>query len=156
MATKYLLIDDVEHLGRAGDVVTARPGYARNYLIPQGFAVVADKRALAMQTRLQKERHEKALKDKAESEEIAAKLHDVILETIVKVDHEGHMYGSVSQHDIQILIEKATGIHLERRSVVLKHALKEIGVHAIPIKLKEGVAVETLTLKIVPEEASTS
>src|SRR5689334_17894347 len=99
MANKLLLMKDVEELGRSGDVVSVKPGYARNYLLPQGFAVLADKKALKMQARLQEERRKKAVEDKKEAEELAQAIDGVTLTTIVKVDHEGHMYGSVSAHD---------------------------------------------------------
>lgn len=153
MANKLLLIDDVEALGHSGEIVTVRPGYARNYLLPQGLAVIADARTLRMQAKLQEERKKKAAKERQESEEIAKKLEGLVLETTVKVDHEGHMYGSVTLQDIQHLIEKVSGIHLDKKAIQLKHAIKETGVHALHLKLKEGVLVETLTLKVVPEEA---
>src|SRR5262245_8691147 len=98
MATKLLLIEDVEDLGRSGDVVSVKPGYARNFLLPRGHAVRADQHALRMQTRLQEERQKRAILEKQEAEKTAAALEGVTLSTIVKVDHEGHMYGSVSAH----------------------------------------------------------
>lgn len=151
MANKLLLIDDVEALGRSGDIVSVRPGYARNFLLPQGLAVIADKRALQMQAKLQEERRKKAIVDRKESEEAATKLSEVNLSTIVKVDHDGHMYGSVTVADIVDLLKEQAGIELEKRAIQLKHALKETGVHTINIKLKEGVT-SSCTLKIVPEE----
>jgi large subunit ribosomal protein L9 len=150
MANKLLLLADVDALGRSGDVVSVRPGYARNFLLPQGLAVIANKHALRMQVRLQEERKKQALIDKAHSEELATRLQGMTLSTIVKVDHEGHMYGSVSAHDIAHLL-KAEGVEIEKRSIQLPHALKETGVHTIKIKLKEGV-LSTFTLKVVPEE----
>jgi len=148
--TKLLLIEDVEDLGRSGDVVTVRPGYARNFLLPQKVAVVADARTLRMQSRLQEERIKRAQNDKTESDELAAKLQGLQIETIVKVDHEGHMYGSVSALDIVHLIQ-AQGFSIEKRNIVLKHPIKEVGVTEISLKLKEGVE-SSITLKVVPEE----
>lgn len=139
MATKLLLVEDVEDLGRSGDIVSVKPGYARNYLLPQKKALVADKRALQMQIRLQEERKKRALEDKQESEKLSEQLSGLTLSTVVKVDHEGHMYGSVTAHDIVELLAQQHNVHVEKRSVVLKHALKSLGEHAIPLKLKEGV-----------------
>lgn len=153
MATKLLLIDDVEDLGRKGDIVSVRPGYARNFLLPRGSGIIADKNALRMQDRLQEERKKKAQHDKEESEKIATNLETVTLTTIVKVDHDGHMYGSVTSTDIVHLLHGQAGIELEKRSVALKHPIKETGDHTIHIKLKEGVAT-TVILKVVPEEAA--
>lgn len=152
MATKLLLIEDVEDLGRSGDIVNVRPGYARNFLLPRGFGIVADKSALRMQARLQEERRLQAIEDKKEAEAHAAQIQDVTVTTIVKVDQEGHMYGSVSVADIVHLLQEQTGIAVEKRAIQLKHALKETGVHTLNVKLKEGV-VSAFTLKIVPEEA---
>ena len=152
MANKYLLVNDVESLGHSGEIVTVRPGYARNFLLPQGHAVVADARTLRMQTKLQEERKKKAEKDRKESEEVKQKLEGLVLEIVVKVDHEGHMYGSVTAQDVQHLIHKASSILLDKKAVQLKHSIKEVGVHPIPLKLKEGVFVESVTLKVIPEE----
>lgn len=151
MSNKLLLIHDVEHVGRSGEIVSVRPGYARNFLIPQGLAVVADKRALNMQKKLQAERAKKAAAEKAESEAIKARLEGLVLETVVKVDHEGQMYGSVNAQDVQHMIEKETSIHLEKRAIQLKQPIKNVGTHVISIRLKEGVVVETLTLKVMAE-----
>lgn len=151
MALKLLLIEDVEDLGRSGDIVTVRPGYARNFLLPQGCAIVADKNALRMQTRLQEERQKQAIIDKKESETLAANIEGQTLSTIVKVDHEGHMYGSVSAVDIAHLMQEKLSVAIEKRNIMLKHPVKETGDHKINVKLKEGITT-SFTLQIVPEE----
>ncbi|KIC74949.1 50S ribosomal protein L9 [Neochlamydia sp. TUME1] len=150
MANKLLLLKDIETLGRSGDIVGVKPGYARNFLLPQGMAVVADKKALRMQARLQEERQKKAALDRQESDELAAKLEGQNITTIVKVDHEGHMYGSVSTGDIAELLEQQMSITLDKRTLQLKHAIKVIGVHKISVKLKEGVQA-SFSLTIEPE-----
>jgi large subunit ribosomal protein L9 len=150
MANKLLLVKDVESLGRKGEIVTTRPGYARNFLLPQGLAVVADKQAIRLQARLQEERMKQAAVDKSESEAQKVRLEVLELSTFVKVDQEGHMYGSVNAQDIADLIAAGSGIALERRSVQLNHPIKATGVHKIVIKLKEGVTA-TVNVKVVPE-----
>lgn len=150
--TKLLLIQDVESLGRSGDMVAVRPGYARNFLLPQGFALAADKSALRMQARLQEERRKKAVQDKKEADDLAIHIEGKTLTTIVKVDHDGHMYGSVSASDIVHLFKEQENLTVEKRGIILKHALKETGVHQLSVKLKEGVNA-SFTLKIVPEDA---
>lgn len=153
MANKLLLIEDVEGLGRSGDIVNSvRPGYLRNFLLPQGLAIIADSNALRMQARLQEERKKKAIVDKKESEETAARLQDQALTTIVKVDHEGHMYGSVSAIDIVHILKEQLGLDLEKRFIQLPHAIKEVGAHTIKVKLKEGI-LATFKLTIASEEA---
>lgn len=151
MANKYLLIEDVEALGRSGDIVNAKPGYARNFLLPQGFAVVADKNALRRQTKLQEDRLKKAAEDKKHSEEVATRLEGLTITKVVKVDHDGHMYGSVSVADIANMIKAEHGFDIEKRFVQLKHPVKELGVFTINLRLKEGVN-SAITLKVIPEE----
>jgi len=151
MTIKLLLIEDVDDLGRSGDLVAVKPGYARNFLIPQQFAVVADKRTVKMQARLQEERQKKAVEDKKESEELAQRLEGLTITTIVKVDHEGHMYGSVTSADVVDLMKEQHSMEIERKSVPLKHAIKETGVTELILKLKEGITAN-VTLKVIPEE----
>lgn len=151
MAAKLLLIEDVEDLGRSGDIVNVKPGFARNFLLPRGFAVVADKGTLRMQARLQVEREKKSAVDKAESEQAAELIEKAVLSTIVKVDQEGHMYGSVTAHDVVELLLSQANITLEKRSVVLKHPIKTLGIHKVHVKLKEGVNA-SITMKVMSEE----
>jgi large subunit ribosomal protein L9 len=152
MAKKLLLIKDVEGLGRSGKLINVKPGYARNYLLPQGYAVVADVKALRMQARLQEESNQRALQERQESEAIAQVLQDVpCISTAVKVDHEGHMYGSVSALEIVSLLQEQANVQIEKRMVQLKHPIKQTGEHKILLRLKEGVESSVL-LKIMPEE----
>lgn len=151
MAIKVLLIEDVDDLGRSGDIVNVKPGFARNYLLPNLFAVPADKSALRMQARLQEERRQKAIVDKQEAEKTATSLNGVVVQTVVKVDHEGHMYGSVTVNDVLQMLQEQVNIQLQKRDLALKHPIKEIGVHTIGIKLKEGVT-SSITLKVLSEE----
>lgn len=150
MAAKLLLIEDVEDLGRSGDLVTVKPGFARNFLIPRKYAVVANAATLRIQAKLQEERLKKAAVEKQEAESIAKVLEGVTVKTIVKIDHDGHMYGSVSAHDIVELLQSQANITLEKRAIALKHAIKETGIHSIAVKLKEGITA-SFTLKVIPE-----
>lgn len=149
--SKLLLIQDVEDLGRSGDIVSVKPGYSRNYLVPNKLAVVASPHALKMQARLQEERLKRAAHDKQEAEQVAASVEGLTVTTTAKVDHDGHMYGSVSAADIAALIHEQAGLTVEKRSIQLKHALKEIGVFEIPLKLKEGILAK-ITVRIDAEE----
>ena len=139
MKLQYLLLEDVEEIGRSGEIINAKPGFARNYLIPQKKAVPATAHALRMQARLQDERAKKAAVDKSEAEELAKKLEGMTLKIVVKVDPEGNLYGSVGPMDIVHLFEKE-GVQLDKKNIVLptKH-LKTLGVHQLTLKLQEGV-----------------
>lgn len=152
MKNQLLLVEDVDDLGRSGDVVSVKPGFARNFLIPQRKAVIADKHTLRMQQKLKEERTKKAIVDKKEAEVLAERINGMILMTHVKVDPEGHMYGSVSVADIVELFEKE-GITIDRKDIVLAHPIKAVGVQEIPLKLQEGVPAK-FTLHIVAEKVS--
>jgi|SRR3989338_91183 len=143
---QLLLLEDVDGLGRCGDVVSAKPGFIRNYLLPREMAVYANKHTLRMRSKLQEERAKRAIHDKKEAEELALRINEMKLELEVKVDPDGHMYGSVSSLDLVHLLEKE-GIAVERKNFLLPHAIKTLGEHPIPLRLKEGVPA-TFILKI--------
>ena len=79
MANQFLLIEDVDALGRSGDVVKAKPGYARNFLLPQKKAVIADKHTLRMQAKLKEEREKQAVLDRGEAEKLAERINGMSL-----------------------------------------------------------------------------
>lgn len=149
MQNQLLLIKDVEDLGRSGDIVTVKPGYARNFLIPQKKAVVADKFTLRLQAKLKEERLKQAAADRSEAEHLAGLLDGKVIMIEVKVDPDGHMYGSVAASDVVNLLENE-GINIERRNVVLAAPIKTLGVHPISLKLKEGIP-SMITLHVVNE-----
>ena len=138
MQNQLLLLEDVGKLGRKGDLVKAKPGFVRNYLLPQKKAVIASKQTLRLREALQKERAKQALKDKEESEKLAKVIEGKVIETTVKVDRTGHLYGSVSITDIVRLFE-AEGLDLEKQHVMLAQPIKKLGDHKVELKLKEGV-----------------
>ncbi len=152
MATQLLLLEDVDDLGHKGEIVNVKPGYAFNYLIPKKFALVADANAIRRQKRLREERRLRAVEDKKHAEEIAERLKDATFTVEVKVDHEGHMYGSVSSLDVVHLIKMQAGIELDKRAVPLKHPIKQTGVHELTLRLKEGVEA-VVHLKVLVEGA---
>ncbi|MGB7978310.1 MAG: 50S ribosomal protein L9 [Chlamydiales bacterium] len=149
MKQQLLLLQDVEALGKKGEIVTAKPGYIRNFLLPQGFAVVASPNTLRKQERLRAERAKQAVIDRKESEELAAQVEGSSLEIRVKVDPEGHMYGSVSAADIAQLFQEK-GLPVEKKSVLVNKPIKTTGVHIISLKLKEGIEAKC-QLSIIPE-----
>lgn len=147
---QYLLLEDVHGLGRSGDLVTAKPGFVNNYLEPNGKVVRADKRTIRLQARLQEERAKQAEIDKKEALEIADKVKGLVLETRVKVDTEGHMYGSVAAADIEALLAEK-GFAVEKKQVRISHPIKTTGVHTVPLKLKEGVDAQ-VKIKVMTED----
>jgi len=138
MQRKLLLLEDIDHTKRKGDVIRVKPGYARNYLIPKKKAVFIDKRTLRLQERLKEERAKQAIEDKKQNEKFAQLLKGKVYDVIVKVDPDGHMYGSVSSKDIVTILANEK-VEIDRRSIKLIHPIKKIGVHKVELHLKEGV-----------------
>lgn len=169
MRNQLLLLEDVDDLGRSGDIVSVKPGFARNFLVPSKKAVVADKFTLRMQAKLKEERSKRAELDRSESETLAKKIEGMSLEIRVKVDPDGNMYGSVGFSDIIHLFEPL-GIKLERRNILLPHSIKTLGAQTVQLKLKEGIpaqftlhvlsegapAIETPVVEVVVEEVKNS
>ncbi|MCH9610088.1 MAG: 50S ribosomal protein L9 [Chlamydiales bacterium] len=149
MRQQLLLLEDVDGLGRSGEVVTAKAGHVRNFLLPKGKALVADKHTLKMQAKLKEERSKQAEVDRKEAEAYALKLKEIVLEQEVKVDTEGKMYGSVTQMEIIKLLQDA-GHELERRNLLLPHPIKTLGTHLVKLRLKEGVEAE-VQMKVTAE-----
>lgn len=149
MKYHVLLLEDVTNHGRKGELSHVAPGFARNYLLPQGKAVLASYSSIKLQAKLKAEREEQAKKDKIESEKKAATLKDRTFSTIVKVDVDGHMYGSVTSKDIVTLLFNE-GVEIERKNIVLHLPLKFIGKHEVPLRLPENVMV-TITVEIKPD-----
>lgn len=147
---KLLLIQDVEDLGRGGEVVSVKAGYARNFLIPKKLGVTADPNTLKMQEKLRKERAVKAIQEKKEAEELAKIIETMSFSITAKVDPEGKMYGSVGPQDIIELFEKHN-IKLSKKNIGIKKHIKEVGTIEVPIKLKEGVETK-IALQIIPDK----
>lgn len=149
MKQQLLLLEDVDALGKKGEIVTAKPGYIRNFLLPKRLAVIASANTLRKQDKLREERAKQALVDKKEAEELAQQVQSISLDTTVKVDPDGHMYGSVSAADIAKLFQER-GLPVEKKNIQLPRPIKETGSHNLSLLLKEGVEA-TCSLTIRPE-----
>ena len=140
---EIILREDVQHLGRAGDVVKVKDGYARNYLLPKALAYPAtevNKRKIAYEAaRIAKQRA--AEKQTAETE--SARLADLRLTFAVKVGEEDKLYGSVAAGDIQRKLEEA-GFHIDKRKVDLPEPIRELGEFRVGIKVHPDVRPEIL------------
>lgn len=150
MKNQLLLLEDIDGIGRSGDIVSVKPGFARNYLLPQQKAVVAKKHLVRLQERLKEERAKRAVTDKAEALELANRLEGQTLKALMKFDAEGHMYGSVTSPDVVILFKDQLGVELEKKNVLIHKGIKEKGTHKIELRLKEGVPA-AIFLEIIPE-----
>jgi len=135
---ELLLKKSIEHLGRIGDVVTVKPGYARNYLLPLGLAVPVTKANLA---EIEKAR-EKALAEERDRVTALRGLAQRLAETSVTIEgranEEGHLFGSVTAANIANSLREK-GFEIESKQVRLEQPLKEIGVFDVPVQLHAEV-----------------
>lgn len=151
MPSQLLLLRDVESLGRSGDIVAVKPGFARNFLFPQSLATPATKANLRMRDKLKRERDAKAAEDLKFATAISEKIAALSLHTEVKVDHEGHLYGSVTAADVlSMLAEK--GVEIDRKNLAGFRPIKTLGIHNIDCRLQEEVRAK-ISLTVIAEGA---
>jgi len=147
MPMQVILTQDVTHLGKAGEVVNVRPGYGRNYLVPNGLAVTAtaanvhrlehDKRSIA----------KKIAKERAGADSLAERINVMTLQFDRQVGDDDKLFGSVSSRDITEQLKKA-GVEVDHRWVQLDQPVKALGKYEVGIRLMAGV-VATLKFFVV-------
>ena len=146
---EVILREDIKTLGRAGEMVRVKPGYARNYLLPQGLAYEAtegNKKRIAAETRVRTARNQ-AERDQAERE--AATLRDVTVSLTRKAGEEGKLFGSITSQDIAEALGEQ-GHTIDRRRIELEHPIKTTGAHTVTLRLHPEVHAE-VRVSVVPE-----
>mgnify|MGYP002512443675 CR=1 FL=1 len=137
---ELILIEDVAGLGYKNDIVSVKKGYGRNYLIPQGKAVIASESARKVLAENLKQRAHKLAKIKADAEELAAKLAPVALTIATKVSSTGTIFGAVGNIQIAEALAKL-GFEIDRK-IIVAEAAKEVGSYSATIKLHKEVSVK--------------
>ena len=148
---ELILIQDVAGLGYKNDIVSVKKGYGRNYLIPQGKAIIASESARKVLAENLKQRAHKLAKIKADAEELAAKLAPVALTIATKVSATGTIFGAVGNIQIAEALAKL-GFEIDRKTIVVKDTVKEVGSYTATVKLHKEVSVE-IPFEVVAEEA---
>ena len=146
---KIILKEDISNLGYKDDVVEVKSGYGRNYLIPQGKAVIATGSALKVLAENQRQRAHKLAKIKADAEALAASLAGVKLTIAAKTSETGTIFGSVNAIQIAEALEKL-GFAVDRKVIEVKEAVKEVGTYNAVAKLHREVSVE-IPFEVVAE-----
>ena len=149
---KIILKEDIANLGYKDDVVEVKSGYGRNYLIPQGKAVIASESALKQLAENLKQRAHKIAKIKADAEAKAATLEGVSLTISAKASANGSIYGSVGSAQIAEELAKL-GHEVDRKIIVVKETIKEVGSYKAVVKLHKEVSVE-IPFEVVAEEVA--
>ena len=137
---EIILLTDIANLGHKDDIVDVKQGYGRNYLIPQGYAILATPSARKVVAENLRQRAHKEAKLKAEAEELAAKLAEVKLTVGAKTSSTGKIFGSVNSIMISESL-KEKGFDIDRKKIVLKD-VKEVGTYTALIKLHREVKVD--------------
>ena len=146
---EVLLLKDIKGLGKAGETKKVADGYARNYLLPRGLAVLATAGAIhrtEVQKAIEEQRQERIRTD---SSALAERLAEVNLVFKVKASDKGRLYGSVTAADIAAEIEKQTGHPVDKRKVELEEPIHLLGTHKVPVRILPNVVPE-ITVVVEP------
>jgi large subunit ribosomal protein L9 len=146
---EIILREDVDKLGRRGDVVKVAEGYGRNFLLPRGLAMAVTDSNKAMIAKERKAHDAKLAKEKAEFEAVAQRIASLRFVAPRKVGENDVLYGSVTSGDIAEFL-KGKGVEIDKRKVVLDEPIKRLGDHEVKIKLHPDV-VATLKLMVSKE-----
>jgi large subunit ribosomal protein L9 len=146
---EVILREDVKSLGKAGEMVRVRPGYARNFLLPKGLAYEAsegNKKRIAAETRARTNRIET---ERGEAQAFAARLAAATVTLTGKAGEEGKLFGSVTAQDIADGLAQQ-GIQVDRRRIELEHPIKLLGFHTVTVRLHPEVHAE-VRVQVVAE-----
>lgn len=146
-----ILTENVKNLGTIGEVVKVKPGYGRNYLVPQGLAVEASESKLKELEHHRRQLNRKAEKLSKEASDVKARIEAIECTFVHKASEEGKLFGSVTSMEIAENLA-AQGVEIDRRKIMLEQPIKELGEHEVDIKLNAGVNA-ILKVHVISEEA---
>ncbi len=146
---KVILQENVENLGSIGDVVKVAPGYARNYLIPQKFAMLANERNTKALEHAKRQLEYKKNKVLEQAKAIAAKIEGIVLNLVHKAGEEGKLFGSVTNMELAEQL-KSNGLEIDRKMIALADPIKHTGEYSVAVKIHPEVIA---TLKVVVNKA---
>ncbi len=138
---KIILKEDISNLGFKNDIVEVRPGYGRNFLIPQGKAIIANETSLKVLAENMRQQERKLAKEKADAQALADKLEGAKANLLVKTSNTGTIYGSVTAAMVADNLE-AQGFEVNRKMLQLQGGIKEIGEYVAKVRLHRDITVE--------------
>ena len=147
---QVIMLKDVEKVGDKHEIISVKPGFGRNYLIPRGLALIANKTnlgRLAEMTRREDAQEQKRLDD---YKEMANKVQGKTLKIGAKASSSGRIFGSITQLQVLGALQEQFGIEVERKKIILPESAKEIGTYEMTLKLHKEV-MPTLTMEIAEE-----
>jgi len=150
---EVILLQRIEKLGKMGDVVKVRPGYARNFLLPKKVALRATKENIAHFDREKASLEKLNLKHKEEAETLAKRLEGAMVSLIRQASEGGQLYGSVSARDIADALKQE---HVTKSNVRIDHPIKTIGIHAVRLQLHPEVSLNLAVNVAMSEDEAKS
>ena len=148
---KVILKTDVKGLGREGDLKEVKDGYARNFLLPTGKAVLADRGAVANWERHREQREERDRALRGDAEATAEKLNGLRIEIPVKAGERGRLFGAVTSHQVAAAISRE-GVEIDRHDLHLRGPIKALGDYKVDVRIMPGVDA-VVSLAVVAENA---
>lgn len=136
---RLVLVQEVSGLGAPGDVVTVKDGYGRNYLVPQGLAIVATKGEEKQVAQIRRARAAREIRDLDQAKEVADQLGSLDVRLDARAGDSGRLFGSVTAADVADAVLKAGGPKLDRRRIELGGPVKTIGRHTVAVRLHPEV-----------------
>ncbi len=145
---KLILTREVSGLGQAGDVVTVKDGFARNFLLPRGNAIAWSMGGEKQIEGIRRARASREVRDLDHAREIKATLEAATVTVAVKVGTSGRLFGSVTDKDVAAAIKVATGLDIDRHDIKMAGHIKKIGTHAVKVSLAHQV-VASVSISVV-------
>ncbi len=145
---RIVLRSDVVNVGKRGDICDVSDGFARNFLLPKGHAIMATDGVVAQAASMRKARDVKDARDREAAETVARKLVPAVIRIPARAGAEGRLFGSVTVADVVDAVTTQTGVALDRRRLHLDEPIKSLGTHEVPVKLHSEVEFR-VTVEVV-------
>ena len=145
---KVLLRSDIKGVGRRGDIVNVSSGHARNFLLPNDLAIVANPGTIAQAEVMRKSRELQIAADRESARLVAASLSTTVIKIAAKAGNEGRLFGSINAAEIAKAVLDQTGVTIDRKSIQVETPLRQLGEHSVSAEIFAEV-VATLKLEIV-------
>lgn len=146
---KVILKDDIQGLGKAGQIINVKDGYARNFLLPRGLALIADEKNMKLLEYQKKKIEEEAKKKRQDAESIAQRISEITVSLSAKAGEDQKLFGSITAKDIAEALQKE-GFLIDKKQINISEPIKRLGEHEVEIKLLGNVSAK-LKLNVVAE-----
>jgi len=136
---RIVLRSDMGGLGKRGDILEVSDGYARNFLLPKGHAILANSGVESQANAMRRSRDLRDSRDREAAETVARKLVPQVIKVSARAGSEGKLFGSITSADVVDAVAAQTGVELDRRKLQLDEPIKSLGTHEVPVKLHADV-----------------